>query len=195
VIGQCPCLFWPIVTYFSVVTSVVDALCLCLGPDGKKPADPMAAMTTEHEVPIVRPGDASIAAPFTSRVPSIRSVVQLIRQGRCTLLSALQQQQIMMLESVISAVTLSSLSLEGSRTSERQIMASSWLLLVASLAFSYSSPMEKMHPVRPLRSLFHPSIIFSILGQAVIHVSCIVYAVKLATEAMGPEALQEVRVP
>ena len=94
---------------------------LCVSGEGKKPEDALAAATTEHEVPIVRPGDASIAAPFTSRVPSVRSVVQLIRQGRCTLLSALQQQQIMMLESVISAVTLSSLSLEGSRTSERQV--------------------------------------------------------------------------
>ena len=32
-------------------------------------------------MPIVRPGDASVAAPFTSRVPSIRAVVDLIRQG------------------------------------------------------------------------------------------------------------------
>ncbi len=52
----------------------------CTASDSKKPD--VAAMTTEHEVPMVRPGDASIAAPFTSRVPSIRSVVQLIRQVR-----------------------------------------------------------------------------------------------------------------
>merc|ERR1719160_692789 len=43
-------------------------------------------------MPIVRPGDASVAAPFTSRSPSIKNVVDLIRQGRCTLLSALQNQ-------------------------------------------------------------------------------------------------------
>lgn len=54
-------------------------------------------------LPMVRPGDASMAAPFTTRAPSIRAVVDLIRQGRCTLLSALQQQQIMMLQSIISA--------------------------------------------------------------------------------------------
>ena len=35
---------------------------------------------------IIRPGDASIAAPFTSRQPSIKSAIDLIRQGRCTLL-------------------------------------------------------------------------------------------------------------
>merc|ERR1719217_1643345 len=107
---------------------------------------------------MIRPGDASVAAPFTSRAPSIRAVVDLIRQGRCTLLSSLQQQQIMVLESVISAYTLAALSLEGARSSERQMMASGWLLVVASLAFSYATPLESMHPIRPLGSLFHPSI-------------------------------------
>ena len=30
---------------------------------------------------MLRPGDASVAAPFTSRTPSVRAVVDLIRQG------------------------------------------------------------------------------------------------------------------
>jgi cation-transporting ATPase 13A1 len=90
----------------------------------------------QDALPIVRPGDASVAAPFTSRSPSVRAVVDLIRQGRCTLLSALQQQQIMMLQSLIAAYTFSALSLEGARSSERQLMASNWLILIASLAFS-----------------------------------------------------------
>lgn len=100
----------------------------------------------EADTLLIRPGDASVAAPFTSRLPSIRATVDLIRQGRCTLLSALQQQQIMMLESLIQAFTLSALSLEGARQSERQMLASGWLLSIASLAFSYSSPIQRMHP-------------------------------------------------
>ena len=135
----------------------------------------MDALDDPNTLPIVRPGDASIAAPFTSRTPSVQSVVQLIRQGRCTLLSALQQQQIMMLECIISAYCLAALSLEGARSSERQMMASSWLVMTASIAFSYSTPIEKMHPVRPLRSLFHPAISISILGQALIHLFCMVH--------------------
>lgn len=61
--------------------------------------------------------DVGVAAPFTSRIPSVRAVVDLIRQGRCTLLSALMQQQIMMLESCIAAYTLSALSLHNARSS------------------------------------------------------------------------------
>jgi cation-transporting ATPase 13A1 len=143
-------------------------------------------------LPVVRPGDASIAAPFTSRTPSVRSVVDLIRQGRCTLLSALMQQQIMMLESIIAAYTLSVLSLHNARSSERQMMASSWLIMTAAISFSYTTPIDKMHPMRPLKSLFHPAILISIMGQAAIHIGCMSLAVHWATEAMGPEKLQEV---
>lgn len=150
--------------------------------------DPSAAAG----LPQIRPGDASVAAPFTSRTPSIRAVIDLIRQGRCTLLSALMQQQIMMLESIIAAYTLSALSLHNARSSERQMMASSWLIMTAAVSFSYSSPVDKMHPERPLRSLFHPAVIISILGQAAIHIFCMSYAVSLATDAMGEEKLAEV---
>lgn len=98
----------------------------------------------------------------------------------------------MMLESIISAYTLSALSLHNARSSERQMMASSWLVLTAAVSFSYASPVDHMHPLRPLRSLFTPAIIISIFGQALIHIGCMTLAVHWATEAMGPEKLNEV---
>lgn len=151
-----------------------------------------AEMGADDPMMLVKPGDASVAAPFTCRSPSVRNIVDLIRQGRCTLLSALQQQQIMMLESLVSAYVLSALSLEGARSSERQMIASSWLLMTASIAFSYATPVEKMHPERPLRNLFHPAIFVSMAGQALIHLLCMRAAVNMATAAMGPAKLSEV---
>ena len=95
------------------------------------------------------------------------------------------QQQIMMLESTIAAYTMAALSLHNARSSERQMMASSWLIMTAAISFSYSTPLDKMHPLRPLRSLFHPAIILSVLGQAAIHIFCMSAAVQWATDEMG----------
>jgi len=149
-------------------------------------------MEAEMRSVVVRPGDASTAAPFTSRAPSVRNMVDIVRQGRCTLLSALQNQQIMMLECIITAYTLSALSVEGARSSERQMMASSWMLMIASMAFAFATPIDNMSKIRPLSSLFHRAVFVSMLGQAAIHLGCMRYASKLAIEEMGPAALKDV---
>lgn len=146
----------------------------------------------ELDMPMVQLGDASIAAPFTSRTPSISSTVDIVRQGRCTLLSAVQQMQIMMLESMISAYTLSAMSVDGTKPSEAQMMASGTLMSVASLAFSFARPVDRMHKVRPLGSIFHPAIFVSMMGQLLIHLGCMVYIAGLAKDLMGPEKLQEI---
>merc|ERR1712226_974440 len=145
-----------------------------------------------EDTPMVQLGDASTAAPFTSRTPSISACIDIIRQGRCTLLSAVQQMEIMMLESMISAYTMSTMSVDGTRPSEAQMMASGTLISVASLAFSFARPVDRMHPVRPLASVFHPAILFSMLGQLAIHLACMVYIASLAKDLMGEEAVKEI---
>lgn len=100
--------------------------------------------------------------------------------------------QIMMLESMIAAYTMSTMTVDGTRPSEAQMMASGTLLSVASIAFSFARPVDKMHPVRPLSSVFHPSLFVSMIGQLVIHLGCMVYVASLAKEIMGPEEVQAV---
>ena len=140
--------------------------------------------------PVVQMGDASVAAPFTSRAPSIRSVVQIIRQGRCTLLVAVQMMQIMMLESLISAYTFAAITMEGGRSTEIQLIGSSMFVMVASIAFTYAKPNKKLSNVIPLKSVFSPAIFFSVVAQVLIHLGVLVYAMSWAKTEMGPESLQ-----
>jgi len=100
--------------------------------------------------------------------------------------------QIMMLESMISAYTMSTMSVDGTRPSEAQMMASGTLMSVASLAFSFARPVDRMHKVRPISSVFHPSAFFSMLGQLAIHLGCMVYIAGLAKELMGEEKVKEI---
>ncbi len=142
---------------------------------------------TDGEVPKVKLGDASMAAPFTSRAPSIKATADIIRQGRCTLVSAIQMQQVLMLSCLISAYSLSVLYLDGVRNSENQMIASGSALTVAGLAFSYATPVHTLSKVRPLRSIFHPANFLSLAGQLVIHLAAMIYAVHLVKSTTGEE--------
>ena len=166
---------------------------LASGGAGGAAADAMADMEDlDVGTPMVKLGDASIAAPFTSKLASIRSCLDIIRQGHCTLVSTVQQQQILMLHCMISAYSLSALSLDGTRASEQQLIASGMLLSCASIAFSFAKPLDRLSHVLPLASIFHPALIVSVLGQLLIHASCMLYALRLARAHMGEEQVREV---
>eukprot|EP00191_Tetraselmis_sp_GSL018_P024865 CAMPEP_0177625406 /NCGR_PEP_ID=MMETSP0419_2-20121207/30080_1 /TAXON_ID=582737 /ORGANISM="Tetraselmis sp., Strain GSL018" /LENGTH=1497 /DNA_ID=CAMNT_0019126345 /DNA_START=66 /DNA_END=4559 /DNA_ORIENTATION=- len=161
--------------------------------EGKSsPLDGLAALEDSADMmPIVKLGDASIAAPFTSKMPSVSSVIDIIRQGRCTLVNTVQQQQILMLNCMISAFCLAVMHMEGSRSSEEQLISTGLLLTVASFAFSFAKPVEKMSPVRPPKTVFHPALFISVLGQLAIHVGCIIWVVVQAKAIMGEEELKK----
>mmetsp|Transcript_8956 Transcript_8956/g.20568 ORF Transcript_8956/g.20568 Transcript_8956/m.20568 type:complete len:719 (-) Transcript_8956:368-2524(-) len=150
----------------------------------------MLADMDTGEVPMVKLGDASVAAPFTSKLPSIKSTLDIIRQGRCTLVSTIQMQQVLALNCLISAYSLSALYLDGVRMGENQMIATGLLLSVASLAFSYARPVDKLSPVRPITTIFHPAIWVSIVGQLLIHLGSMMFVILMTKEIASEEELK-----
>ena len=126
--------------------------------------------------------------------------VDIVRQGRCMLVSSIQMQQVLVLSCLISHFSLFVLYIDGIRSSDNQMMASGLCLTAAGLAFSYATPVHTLSPVRPLRSIFHPGFVLVHHGQLVIHVFVMSYATELVHAATGekaafPEAIQSRKFP
>lgn len=132
------------------------------------------------ELPMVKIGDASVAAPFTSKIPSIRSCVDIVRQGRCTLVTSIQMYQILALNCLISAYSLSVLYLDGVKYGDTQMTAMGMLGSVSFMSVSRAKPLEKLSSVKPLTSIFHPSLFISLLGQFTVHLVTMMWAVRMA---------------
>jgi len=141
----------------------------------------------DDEPPSLKLGDASVAAPFTSKLRNVIAIPNIIRQGRCTLVATIQMYKILALNCLISAYSLSVLYLEGIKFGDGQITISGMLMSVCFLSISRAKSVEGLSKERPQPNIFNFYIIGSILGQFAVHVATLIYIARFC-ERLAPRS-------
>ncbi|KAK5149839.1 hypothetical protein LTR04_006948 [Oleoguttula sp. CCFEE 6159] len=135
----------------------------------------MMEQEDENDPPTIKLGDASVAAPFTSKLANVIAIPNIIRQGRCTLVATIQMYKILALNCLISAYSLSVLYLDGIKFGDGQVTISGMLMSVCFLSISRAKSVEGLSKERPQPNIFNPYIIGSVLGQFAIHIATLIY--------------------
>lgn len=134
----------------------------------------------------VRPGDASLAAPFTARSAGVAPCVDVIRQGRAALVTTTQMFKILGLNCLSMAYVMSVQYLDGVKFGDAQMTASGLATAGMFLSLSRAMPLEQLAPKRPHATIFTPYVFLSVTLQFAVHLTTLIVAVE-AAKALAPE--------
>ncbi|EWG83360.1 hypothetical protein R008_O13306 [Saccharomyces cerevisiae R008] len=108
--------------------------------------------------------EASVAAPFTSKIFNISCVLDVIREGRAALVTSFACFQYMSLYSAIQFITITILYSRGSNLGDFQFLYIDLLLIVPiAICMSWSKSYEKIDKKRPSANLVSPKILVPLL--------------------------------
>ncbi|SOV13118.1 cation transporting ATPase, putative [Plasmodium gaboni] len=134
----------------------------------------------DDSLPLIKLGEASIASPFTYKGNDIKCIKEIISCGRCALSKVIMMYKLMIINSLITAFSVSILTLDGVKLSDAQTTVISLLYTSLIVLISKTSPLKSITNYKPPNSLFNFSVIISLLLQIIIHFSILIYGWKLA---------------
>lgn len=108
--------------------------------------------------------EASVAAPFTSRNFEIKCVLDVIKEGRSSLVTSFSCFKYMSLYSAIQFVTVSILYKRGTNLGDFQFLyIDLFLILPLAIFMSWSQPYHKIIVKRPTANLVSPKILIPLM--------------------------------
>ena len=108
--------------------------------------------------------EASVAAPFTLRIFEISCVLDVIKEGRSSLVTSFSCFKYMSLYSAIQFVTVSLLYKRGTNLGDFQFLyIDLFLILPLAIFMSWSKPFDKLVVKRPTANLVSPKVLIPLL--------------------------------
>ncbi|KAI6121503.1 hypothetical protein F5141DRAFT_1259004 [Pisolithus sp. B1] len=110
--------------------------------------------------------EASVAAPFTSSVPDISCVIEVIKEGRAALATSFSCFKYMALYSLIQFTTITLLYSE--RPLLQFLYIDLFIIIPIAVSMGRTLPYPRIYPKRPTASLISKKVLISLVGQILI---------------------------
>jgi cation-transporting ATPase 13A3/4/5 len=132
-------------------------------------ANDCAALKTADVGLSLSEAEASIAAPFTSQIQDISSIVILLREGRCSLTTSFQCFKFIELYSMIQFISVTLLYSMGANLSDWQFLyIDLFMIIPLSIFMGQTEAYKTLTPHLPAGSLLSLPVLTSVLGSVVI---------------------------
>ena len=116
--------------------------------------------------------EASLAAPFMSRITDISSVDIVLREGRTALVTSFQCFKFMSIYALIQTFNIAILNTRVSAmTNGTFLYEDLYVVLPLCLTMGMTRPTEKLSKRRPTENLLSPQVLVAMFGQCIIQLA------------------------
>lgn len=129
----------------------------------------ISTMQDFDEMPQIKLGEASIASPFTYIGNDVRCIPLLISSGRCALSTANMLYKLMAINSLMTAISVSILAIDGVQFGDIQSAITSFFYTYMVVIVSKAPAAKKLGQRRPEHSIFTPFNLITLCLQILVH--------------------------